>query len=269
MNREKEPAFRYDLFITPDWRDRYDTLINEAFELPTEGRVLDVNCGTGAHAIELAERFRGKGEVIATDPSLYRVEIARAKAQVKKLTDVEFHQALASDLPFNEDEFDLVIGDASMLPADHVEDVLAEMVRVAQPGARVILKLATKGSFDEFFSIYWEALHDAGIVEEVWSELEALINERATVSDAEAMARRAGLRKVESFSSKEEFDYETGSAFIESPLIQDMFLEDWLAIVPEEHREDVEGRIVSLIERDRAGGPFDVSIKATLIAGTK
>ena len=48
MSNEKELAFRYDLFITPDWRDRFDTLINQSIKLPAEARILDVNCGTGA-----------------------------------------------------------------------------------------------------------------------------------------------------------------------------------------------------------------------------
>jgi cytochrome c peroxidase len=42
--------------------------VNESVEIPTEGRILDVNCGTGAHSIELAVRLRGKGEVVGVDP---------------------------------------------------------------------------------------------------------------------------------------------------------------------------------------------------------
>ncbi len=265
----KELAFRYDLFIAPDWRDRFDTLINENLKMPIEGEILDVNCGTGAHAIELAERMRDKGAVIGIDPSAERIAIARAKAQVIKLDDVRFEQGNASELPFESNRFEAVIGDASMLRAEEIEKVLAEMVRVAQPEGRVILKLATHGSFDEFFSIYWEALHETGIDNEVWSALERLINERSTLSDAEAMARRSGLRNVESFFSKEEFSYETGEAFLDSPLISDSFLSDWLEIVPEETRSEVCRHIVSIIERDRYHASFDFSIKATVIAGVK
>jgi ubiquinone/menaquinone biosynthesis C-methylase UbiE len=269
MSSAKELAYRYDLFIAPDWRDRFDTLIDESIKLPVEGRILDVNCGTGDHAIELAERMRGKGEVIGVDPSGERIELARAKAQAKKIRDVAFEQGFASDLRFDNYQFDAVIGDASMLPPDRIEDMLAEMVRVTQPDGRVILKMATYGSFDEFFSIYWEALHDLGIDNEIWSALERLINERKTMSDAESMVERAGLRNVEKFVSKEEFSYQNADAFLESPLIKDTFLSDWLEIVPEARRDEVLVRIADIIERERQNAPFDVSIKATVIVGVK
>jgi ubiquinone/menaquinone biosynthesis C-methylase UbiE len=269
MMDAKELAFRYDLFIAPDWRDRFDSLINENIEMPAEGEILDLNCGTGAHAIELAERMRDKGEVIGIDPSPERIAIARAKAQVKKLEDVRFEQGKASELPFDSNRFEAVIGDASMLHGEEIRALLAEMTRVAQPEGRVILKLATHGSFDEFFSIYWEALHETGIDDDVWSTLERLINERSTVSDAERMAERSGLRNVQIFGSKEEFSYETAEAFLDSPLINDSFLSDWLEIVPEGTRSEVRRHISSIIERERHHAPFEVSIKATVIAGLK
>src|SRR6185436_16266558 len=118
MNNEKELAYRYDLFITPDWRDRFDTLINEHIQLPSEGRILDVNCGTGAHSIELAVKMKGKGEVIGVDPSAERIAIARAKAMAKRIDDVIFEQSSPTILVFDSFEFDAVIGDASMLPTD-------------------------------------------------------------------------------------------------------------------------------------------------------
>ena len=269
MKDEKELAYRYDLFITPDWRDRFDALVNEKIEMPVEGRILDVNCGTGAHALEMAERMRGKGEVVGVDPKPERIEIARAKAQVKKIKEVGFERCTTSALPFAGDHFDAVIGDASMLPAREIEGLLNEMVRVVQPAARVVLKIVTQGSFDEFFSVYWEALHEIGIVDEIWEALEALINERGTASDAETMAERAGLRDVESFISKENFFFKTGDDFINSPMIEDSFLTGWLSITPETRHQEVRDQIVSIIDRERHDAPFDISIKATLIAGYK
>lgn len=269
MNDDKELAFRYDLFVTPDWRDRFDTLINKSMKLPLDVRILDVNCGTGAHALELAERRKGRSEVIGVDPSAERIALARAKALVKKIDNVRFEQSVAADLPFDSHEFGAVIGDASMLHADEIEEVFAEMVRVVQPEGRVVLKLTTRGSFDEFFSIYWEALLEVGMADEVWTALEGLINERLTVSSAERMAEQLGLLKVESFINREEFSYETAEDFLEAPLITDNFLSEWLEIVPEETRDEVRNNIVRIIERERHDEGFLVSVKATLIVGVK
>jgi len=269
MSTEKELAYRYDLFITPDWRDRFDTLIDENARVPAEGRILDVNTGTGAYALELAGKLHGKGEVVAVDPDPERLELARAKALVKKIDDITFKEASATALPFGDGEFDAVIGDASMVPSDEVDEVLSEMLRVAKPGAKVALKLATYGSFDEFFSIYWEALLGLDLVEKVWASLEAMIKERRTASDSVERAKELGLREVESLTTKEEFAFESGAEFLESPLIKDNFLSAWFSIIPEEEREEASERIAALIDRERHEGPFDVSIKATLVYGTK
>lgn len=269
MSKEKELAFRYDLFITPDWRDRFDTLVNESIDLPVEGRLLDVNCGTGAHSIELAARLNGKGEVVGVDPSGERIELARAKALAKKLDNVSFQQGIAASLPFPDASYDAIIGDASMLAANEIEDVLSEMVRVAEPHGRVVLKLITLGSFDEFFSIYWEALLAAELMDEVWTSLDQMINARRTVSDAELMVKQAGLRKVVSFTTKEEFDFETAEDFLAAPLIEDFFLNDWMAIAPESRRAEVREGLASIIERERHEASFEISIKATVVTGIR
>lgn len=269
MSNARELAFRYDLFITPDWRDRFDTLVNASSEIPVESRILDVNCGTGAHSIELAARLRGKGEVVGIDPSAERIELARAKALAKKLDGVTFQQVIPATLPFPDEGFDIVIGDASMLAPREIEDMLPEILRVAKPEGRVVLKMTTRGSFDEFFSIYWEALVSAELLEDVWPGLEHLINERKTISDSELMATQAGVGRVNSLSSNEEFSFESGEAFLTAPLIEDVFLVDWIAIIPESRRGEVRERIVSIIDRERRGAAFEVSIKATILTGIR
>lgn len=269
MDTQKELAFRYDLIVAPEWRDRFDTLVNDSIKFPVEGRFLDVNCGTGEHALELAKRMKDKGEVIGVDSSDELIALARAKAQIKKEQNVRFDKADVSHLSFADNEFDVVIGDGSMSDARRIGEMLTEMVRVARPKGRVLLKLTTHGSFDEFFSIYWEALHDVGIADSVWQSLERLIEERWTLSDAEQQVERTGLQKVESFTRKEEFSFESGDEFLKSPLIADLFLTGWIEIVPQQSRDKVLNLIASIIDRERKEAPFDLSIKAAVISGLK
>ncbi|MGH9938445.1 MAG: class I SAM-dependent methyltransferase, partial [Blastocatellia bacterium] len=233
MRDAKEMAYLYDLYIAPGWREAFDQMVDDEVELPKEGRFLDAECGTGAYAIDLAIRGGAKTEVVGIDPSSEKLILARAKAEVKKVDRVEWRPGSLQSLGFAGDEFDLVIGDASMAPPSEVRAALAELTRVAKKGATVVLKLTTRGSFDEFFSIYWEALYNLGLLDYV-PQLENLITERLTVSDAEELGAGAGLKQVRSVTRKERFDFNDGGKFLEAPLIETFFLNDWLAALPDE-----------------------------------
>jgi ubiquinone/menaquinone biosynthesis C-methylase UbiE len=269
MRDAKEMAYLYDLYVAPGWGEAFDQMVDDEVELPNEGRFLDAGCGTGDYAIDLAIRGGAKTEVVGVDPSSEKLLLARGKAVVKKLDHVEFREGSMQSLEFADDEFDLVIGDASMLPPSEIGPALAELARVAKKGALVVLKLTTRGSFDEFFSIYWESLYNLGLLDYT-PQLEGLITERLTVSDAEQLSIDAGLNHVRSVTRKERFDFKDGNEFFEAPLIETFFLNVWLAILPdEETRRQVLEQSVSIIDEDRHKMDFDVSIKATLIIGQK
>jgi hypothetical protein len=143
------------------------------------------------------------------------------------------------------------------------------------------------------FSIYWEALYNLDIVQYT-PQLEELITERLTVSESEDLASRAGLKQVRSVTRKERFDYPDAGAFFEAPLIKNIFLDGWLAMLPDEAtRRHVQEQMMIIIERERQHTEsemaldvmpeemkalidyernkwcFDVSIKATLVLGEK
>jgi len=265
----KELAYLYDLYIAPGWREAFDQFVDDEIKLPKEGKFLDAECGTGGYAINLAVRGGAKTKVVGVDQSGERLALARGKAEIGMVNRVTFQPASLGALDFADGEFDLVIGDASMLPPSEIGAALAELLRVAKKGATVGLKLTTRGSFDEFFSIYWEALYNLEMLEYT-PQLEGLITERLTVSDAEEMAIDLGMENVRSVTRKEQFDYGDGKGFFEAPLIGAFFLDDWFAMLPDQAaRRRVRQQLVKLIDEERHAMDFDVSIRATLIIGRK
>jgi SAM-dependent methyltransferase len=64
--------------------------------LDGSGRLLDVGCGPGVIAIELADRF---AEAIGLDPDLDMLAVAADRAAAAGLTNVCWVQALAEDIP--------------------------------------------------------------------------------------------------------------------------------------------------------------------------
>ena len=146
--------------------------------------------------------------------------------------------------------------------------MFSEMVRVAAPSATIAFALPTFSSFGEFFSIYWEALHNTGLIDHE-SDVEQLITELPTVSDIEQLAEDEGLNDVESWTRIEEFDFESGEQFLSAPLIAEFLMHDWLALVPDDKRTRLFSEISRLINEERHEAEFALSVKATLVIGQK
>ncbi len=119
-------------------------------------RVLDVACGTGDLAIELARRVGPSGEVIGSDFSEKMLELARAKAP-----GLRFEQANALDLPYEDDSFDAATVGFGARNFSDLPQGLREMARVVRPGGRVvILEITTpeRPPLSWFFRLWFDRL---------------------------------------------------------------------------------------------------------------
>ena len=266
---DKELAFLHDLYVATDWGERFAELVDAHVVLPKEGRALYVGSGTGGHALALAAKGGAALELVGVEESEGQLELARAKAAAVEGAGVDFRHTQLEDLAFEDEQFDLVIGDASLVAPERLPEVLAEMVRVAAPGATVSLSFASSSSFGEFFSVFWEALVNAGYAEQA-AGVGSLIGELPTVSDVETLARREALEGVESWTSIEEFDFPTGREFLDAPLVQDFLLGRWLDSLPdEEAHANVLEEVTRIIDDDRHEGDFSLTVKATIVVGKK
>jgi len=265
----QELAYRYDLYVVPVWREQFDAIVEKHVALPKEGHIIEVNSGTGSLALELAVRMGTRGEVLATDESAERLAIARRKASAKRLGNITFLQKDPTNLGLDENSFSLAIGDATLSHPHALDQMIAGMGRVSHSGATVALKLLTRGSFDEFYSVLWEALHDCGL--SVYSsDVEALARQLPTLSDVQLMLTRGGLKNAHCFVERKEFHFETASDFFESPLVEDYFLDDWFAFLPNaDAAEQVRRQAMRIIDQERGHSYFDFSVKATLAIGRK
>ena len=263
----KELAYLHELFVATDWGERFAELIDEHVKLPQEGQALYLGSGTGGHAIALQERANANLTFHCIEENEESLELARAKAAVLK-DATQFAKGKVDQLTSPANRFNLVVGDASLIHSQRVPQMFAEMVRVAAPNATVALVLPTFSSFGEFFSIYWEALHNCGLLDHE-TDVESLICTLPAVSAVEGMAEQAGLDEIESWTRIEEFDYESGEQFLSAPLINDFLTPIWLETLPVKSRKRVKEEIARLINEERHEAEFALSLKATIVMGKK
>jgi sarcosine/dimethylglycine N-methyltransferase len=118
--------------------DRTNARMAAYAHLDADSRVLDVGCGYGETAFHLA-REHGC-EVVGINISNRELDLARERTPDSGVADkVSFQYGDFHDLPFGDEEFDVVWSQEAFLHGADKERILAECHRVLKPGGRVVI----------------------------------------------------------------------------------------------------------------------------------
>jgi ubiquinone/menaquinone biosynthesis C-methylase UbiE len=127
----------------PYW-DKYRGLITEMFAPLTSGlveqarigtgqKVLDIGGGSGEPSLTISRVVGPTGSVMYTDPVAGMLESAQREANGRGLTNIQFRQCSADELPFADCTFDAAVGRLSAM-------FFAEPVAAMREALRVVLK---------------------------------------------------------------------------------------------------------------------------------
>jgi demethylmenaquinone methyltransferase / 2-methoxy-6-polyprenyl-1,4-benzoquinol methylase len=139
------------------WRER----AAEQTELRPGDSALDVCCGTGDLALELAGRVAPTGHVVGCDFSEPMLDLAREKSSARGAEGIRFEWADALALPYDGDRFDAATVGFGVRNLADLDRGLSEMARVLKPGGRlVILEITqpTRPPLSVFFSLWFDRI---------------------------------------------------------------------------------------------------------------
>ena len=156
-------ADRYDLMnsvMTAGMHHRWRERAADVARVGPGGSALDVCCGTGDLALELAGRVRPGGRVVGLDFSAPMLELAQAKSR-EGIVPVAWIEGNALELPFADDEFDAATVGFGARNVVDLERGIAEMARVVRPGGRVvILEITTprRPPLSWFYAVWFDRI---------------------------------------------------------------------------------------------------------------
>jgi arsenite methyltransferase len=100
-------------------------------------RVLDLGSGAGTDSLVAAQMVGEQGHVTGIDMTTEMLAKARAAAAEMGVTNVEFVEAEAEQLPFADESFDVVISNGVIDLIPDKDAVFSELHRVLAPGGRM------------------------------------------------------------------------------------------------------------------------------------
>jgi ubiquinone/menaquinone biosynthesis C-methylase UbiE len=105
----EDPALVSACDELPLWSAPFGLVLLDTVRLRPDLRVLDLSCGTGFPALELAGRIGPGGRVAGVDPWRSALARARTKAAQNRLPNAGFAAGVAERLPFPDASFDAVV----------------------------------------------------------------------------------------------------------------------------------------------------------------
>ena len=134
LQAQVDAAKAYEGLMVPALFGEWASKVADAAQIQPGGRVLDVACGTGILAREVASRTGASGFVAGLDPSAGMLEVAKQLAP-----SVEWREGVAESLPFEDQTFDTVVSQFGLMFFAERREALRQALRVLKPGGRLAI----------------------------------------------------------------------------------------------------------------------------------
>jgi SAM-dependent methyltransferase len=218
-------------------------------------RALDVGCGPGSLAAELAKRV-GEENVAAIDPADQFVEACRAR-----LPRADVRQGGAEQLPWRDDSFDAALCSLVIAFMEDTAQGLSEMIRVTRPGGVVSACMwdLSRGGGMTMLCTFWD----------VARELDPAVEDESgrpgvTEGDIGARMRASGLQAVVDGAIEARVSYSGFDDFWEPFTFGLGPAGQYLGSLTDDHRAELRMALRSRMPN----GPFSLGAKAWYAFGT-
>ena len=136
MGLTPEAASGYEDFFVPAIFNQWPPVMISSAAVTKGEDVLDVGCGTGVLTRELTQHVGDDGSATGFDLSESMLGVAR-----ERCPDATFKQGNVTDLPFDDQSFDVVISSFMLMFVSDPEKALSEMRRVLKTGGRLVVSV--------------------------------------------------------------------------------------------------------------------------------
>ena len=152
-------ADHYDDAANTFW-ERFGRTTVERLRPSVKSRVLDVCCGSGASALPAAEMVGREGSVLGIDVAASLLDLARAKATQRGLTNCEFRLGNLLDMRLGGAQFDAVVCVFGIFFVADMPAAVRALWEAVRPGGRLAITTWGPRFFEPATTAFWNSVRD-------------------------------------------------------------------------------------------------------------
>jgi ubiquinone/menaquinone biosynthesis C-methylase UbiE len=229
--------------------------------------VLDVGTGIGEPAVSAARALSDGGRVLAIDPDLAMVEIARDRAERMGVSNINFTATDVESMSLTASSFDVVLARWSLMFVEDVAGTLRDLAEALRPGGRMIAAVWSSPSEVPALSLAKKAVHEHF----GWPDSAYVLPRTFGLSDIGAMEQifiEAGYLGVSTELFRVAYEFDSAASFIQYRIDVAGPLWDGMEDEPAEVRSAAFQAIEEALQPYRiAGGRYRIENHAYCIAG--
>jgi ubiquinone/menaquinone biosynthesis C-methylase UbiE len=232
-------------------------------------KVLDVGCGLGFPALELAQRLGESSIVYGIDPWSSALNRAKQKIQNYNIKNVKLVEGDASATEFEGNYFDLIVSNLGINNFEKPKKVIQECFRILKPNGQIVLTTNFKGHMQEFYDIFQKTLDELKM-NHCLDSLQSNINHRLELELVVSLLEESGFRISRTSNESFNMRFLDGSALLRHYFIRLGFLDGWKNAIPKNQQNTFFERLEDNLNKyANKNGELKLTIPLGYIEGIK
>lgn len=251
----------------PIWSAPFGLKLLEYIDYKKNISALDIGFGTGFPLTEIAMRLGNSSIVYGIDPSLNAIEKTRTKIEYYGIDNVKLIKGIAESIPIDNNSIDLITSNNGFSNVSDIDKAFNECARIIKKGGQFIMTMNLDGSMVEFYEILRSILSDFHLSNEIKLMEHHIAQKRPAVNGIVSKLHQQGFEIKDLEYDQFNYCFANGTAMLNHYFIRLAFMNDWIALLPEEKLEGIFDEIEDrLNEQAELLGRVTLSIPYVMIS---
>jgi len=215
------------------WSAPFGLKLLECVDMKTGLNLLDIGPGTGFPLLELAQRLGSTSKAYGIDPWDAALTSINQKINFYGLTNTKVQHAVAEEIPFPDQFFDLLVSNNGLNNVDDLDKSLSECNRVARKGAQMIITMNLPETFLEFYTIFRETLLELGLEKNLVNIDNHIYHKRKPLTFLRDKLQTYGFSIQNEILDSFTYKFSNGTALLNYAFFKICFLDGWKSCVDE------------------------------------